>query len=58
MMDDNIIFILHHCNPLRVLKSLGNNAWFSERRNHGGEAIFWVKFYDGIFSTGFHGMTV
>ena len=49
---------LHRHNPLGVLKSLGNTAWFSERRNHGSEAIFWVGFDDYISSTGLHGMIV
>ena len=48
----------HRHNPLGVPKSLGNSAWLSEGRKHGGEAIFWVGFDDGIFSTGFHGMKV
>ena len=56
--DESIIFFLHRRNPLGVLKSLGNNAWFNERRNYGGKAIFQVGFDDDIFSTRLHKMTV
>ena len=31
--DESIIFFLHRRNPLRILKSLGNSAGFSERWN-------------------------
>ena len=53
-----IIFFLHHCNPLGILKILGNSARFSERWNFGGEAIFRVGFDDDILSSGLHGMTI
>ena len=63
MFDAKYPFFAHYIlprrhNPLGVPKSLGNSAWFSEGRKHGGEAIFWVVFDDGIFSTSLHGMKV
>ena len=56
--DKSIIFFLHRLNPLGILESLGDNAWFKDSWNYSGETIFWVRFLDEIFRAGLHGMMV
>ena len=56
--DESIIFFSHCLNPLGILKSLGNSAWFRDSWNYGGEAIFGVRFENDIFRAGLHEMIV
>ena len=58
ILDESIIFFLHHLNPLGILESLGDNAWFMDSWNYGGEPIFQVGFEDDIFRAGLHGMMI
>ena len=52
--DESIIFFLHRPNPLGILESMGDSAWFRDSWNDGGDTIFRVGFEDGIFKARFH----
>ena len=56
--DETIILRLHGLNPLRILESLCDSAWFRDRWKDGGEAISRVAFNGGTFRSCLHGMMV